>query len=70
MAKIGDRFGHPSDNGMVRVMAVAAGWCMCRRPRCAPFVMSEKDVDLLVARWRDAYHQPQPSDLSEGQHDD
>ena len=56
MAKIGDRFGHPSDNGTVRVMAVACGYCMCRRPRCYPFVMPETEVDRLVAKWVDAYH--------------
>lgn len=51
MAKVGDRFGHPSDNGVVRVMSVVNGWCMCRRPRCIPFVMSEKEVDARVATY-------------------
>jgi hypothetical protein len=33
---------HPSDGGIVRVMARSGGYVMVRRPRCIPFVLSEK----------------------------
>ncbi len=32
-----------------RVMAVAEGWVMLRRPQCVPFVLSKKD---LIGFWR------------------
>ncbi len=42
--KRGDTFPHPSDGGEVRVMAVADGYAMCRRPGCAPFVVAVSDI--------------------------
>lgn len=33
---------HPSDGGKVRFMARSGGYVMCRRPRCMPFVLSER----------------------------
>lgn len=31
------------DGGMVRLMARSGGYVMVRRPRCAPFVLTEKE---------------------------
>ena len=33
------------EHGDVVVMAVADGYAMCRRPRCAPFVVSVKELE-------------------------
>ncbi len=38
------RYDH---NGPLRVMAVADGYVMCRRPRCMPFALSVKDWHKL-----------------------
>ena len=40
--KKSDRF--KDSGGVFKVMAVADGWCMCRRPACLPFVRSAKEV--------------------------
>lgn len=34
---------HPSDGGKVRYMTRSGGYVMCRRPRLAPFVVTEKE---------------------------
>jgi hypothetical protein len=33
--------------GPLRLLAKAEGWCMVRRPGCAPFVMHEKEWTQL-----------------------
>ncbi len=48
MAVSGDWFSYPGDGGDVKVLAVADGYCMCRKPGKLPFVFSERDVDPLV----------------------
>lgn len=34
---------HPADGAKVRYMACSGGYIMARRPRCMPFVLSEKE---------------------------
>jgi hypothetical protein len=38
------------DSGEIRVMAVADGYAMCRRPGAAPFIRSLGDIVLLVVQ--------------------
>ncbi len=44
MIQRGDMFKRIDDGAKVRVMAVADGWAMVRRPGCAPFVQSVKTL--------------------------
>lgn len=48
---------HPSDGGKVRFMTRSGGYVMARRPRCVPFVMSEKEWNRLPA-----FEEATPSD--------
>lgn len=40
---------HPHDGGKVRFMVRSGGYVMCRRPRRAPYVMTEKEWRKLPA---------------------
>lgn len=46
---------HPQDGGRVRFMVSSGGYVMCRKPRCAPFIMAEKAWLQL------AFYQEQPA---------
>lgn len=46
MAKRGDEY--KDDHGTIRVMAVADGYCLCRRPGRMPFVRTEKEVNAFI----------------------
>lgn len=43
---VGFRFG--DGIGEIRVMAIAEGYAMCRRPRAVPFVRSIKDIQAFI----------------------
>lgn len=45
MAKRGDKYR--DDHGVITVMAVADGYCMCRRPGKIPFIRKEKKLTTL-----------------------
>lgn len=44
---VGDTVPHITDKGDVKIMAIADGYVMARRPRCSPFILTVKDVE----RW-------------------
>ena len=48
--KVGDKFRLDQHNhGMTaRVMAVAEGYAMVRYPRCTPFIVPVKELDLYA----------------------
>jgi hypothetical protein len=37
------------EHGLIRVMAVASGWAMVRRPGRMPWVMTEREARKLLA---------------------
>ena len=55
---------HRSDGGKVRFMARSGGYVMCRRPRCAPFVLSEKEW-LKLPAFHEADHSAPPTSAIE-----
>lgn len=40
---------HPGGYGKIKLMAVADGYCMVRKPGCLPYVMSVKEWQRLPA---------------------
>lgn len=43
---------HSEDGGRVNFMCRSGGYVMCRKPRCNPFVLSEKQWQRLEL-WQD-----------------
>lgn len=39
---------HPLDGGRVVFMARSGGYVMCKRPRCMPFILTEKEWGKLL----------------------
>jgi len=44
--------------GPVKVMAVADGYAMCRRPRCMPFIMTVDRAGQLLRKHMDDQREP------------